>query len=78
MEHSGGPFPKECWNFAIGGETKIFRPGDSYAIPASAKHGPVTTAATRLIDAFEKADRYPLFASPFLLRQGAMSGLVGV
>lgn len=44
----------------IGGETKTYRPGDSYDIPSGVEHGARITAGTRVIDAFEEADRYPL------------------
>ena len=46
--------------FTIGGETKIYRPGDSYSIPAGVEHGAVIRAGTRVIDVFQEADRYPL------------------
>jgi quercetin dioxygenase-like cupin family protein len=44
----------------IGGETKIYKPGDSYSIPAGVEHGAQIKAGTRVIDVFEEADRYPL------------------
>lgn len=44
----------------IGGVTKIYRPGDSYDIPAGVEHGASIRAGTRVIDVFEEADRYPL------------------
>lgn len=46
--------------FTIGGETKTYRPGDSYSIPAGVEHGAVIKAGTRVIDVFEEADRYAL------------------
>jgi quercetin dioxygenase-like cupin family protein len=46
--------------FTIGGETRTFRPGDSYSIPAGAEHGARIAAGTRVIDVFAEADRYPL------------------
>lgn len=46
--------------FTIGGETKMYRAGDSYSIPASVKHGALIKAGTRVIDVFEEADRYPI------------------
>ncbi len=46
--------------FTIGGETKIYGPGDSYSIPAGVEHGAQIKAGTRVIDVFEEADRYPL------------------
>lgn len=48
--------------FTIGGETRIYRPGDSYSIAAGVEHGAVIKAGTRVIDVFEEADRYPLRA----------------
>ena len=44
----------------IGGETMIYRPGDSYSIPAGVEHGATIKAGTRVIDVFEEADRYPI------------------
>jgi quercetin dioxygenase-like cupin family protein len=46
--------------FTIGGETKMYRAGDSYSIPAGVKHGALIKAGTRVIDVFEEADRYPI------------------
>jgi quercetin dioxygenase-like cupin family protein len=48
--------------FTIGGETRIYRPGDSYSIAAGVEHGAVIKAGTRVIDVFEEADRYSLRA----------------
>lgn len=48
--------------FTIGGETKLYRPGDSYAIPAGVEHGAMIKAGTRVIDVFEEPDRYPIQA----------------
>ncbi|WP_420415957.1 cupin domain-containing protein [Marinovum algicola] len=44
----------------IGGETRIYRPGDSYSIAAGVEHGARIKAGTRVIDVFEEPDRYPL------------------
>ncbi len=44
----------------IGGETKIYKPGDSYTIPAGVEHGASIKAGTRVIDVFEEADRYQI------------------
>ena len=49
--------------FTIGGETRIYRPGDSYSIPAGVEHGATIKAGTRVIDVFEEADRYALKGS---------------
>ncbi|MFM7335493.1 MAG: cupin domain-containing protein [Tabrizicola sp.] len=46
--------------FTIGGETRTYRPGDSYTIPAGVEHGAIIRAGTRVIDVFAEADRYPL------------------
>ena len=46
--------------FTIGGETKVYRPGDSYSIPAGVEHGAKIKSGTRAIDVFAEADRYPL------------------
>ena len=50
--------------FTIGGETRIFRAGDSYSIPAGVEHGARIRAGTRVIDVFEEADRYPVRDRP--------------
>ena len=46
--------------FTIGGETKVYRPGNSYAIPAGVEHGAKIRAGTRVIDVFAEADRYAI------------------
>lgn len=46
--------------FTIGGETKVYGPGDSYSIPAGVEHGAVIAAGTRVIDVFAEPDRYPI------------------
>ena len=44
----------------IGGETRIYRPGDSYNIPAGVVHSGKLPAGTTVIDIFEEPDRYKL------------------
>lgn len=44
----------------IGGETRTYRPGDSYSIPAGVEHGAQIRAGTRVIDVFAEPDRYRL------------------
>ena len=44
----------------IGNETKIFKAGDSYSIPAGVEHGARIKSGTRVIDVFEEADRYEI------------------
>ncbi len=46
--------------FTIGAETRTYRPGQSYFIPAGVEHGARIKAGTRVIDAFAEADRYAL------------------
>ena len=46
--------------FTIGGETKMYRPGDSYSIPFGVEHGAIIKAGTRVIDVFEEARRYAI------------------
>ena len=46
--------------FTIGGETKIYKAGDNYSIPAGVEHGALIKAGTRVIDVFEEADRYAI------------------
>ena len=36
--------------FTIGGEQRIYRPGDSYSISAGVEHGAIIKAGTRVID----------------------------
>ena len=48
--------------FTIGEDTRIYRPSDSYFIPAGTPHGAIIKAGTRVIDVFEEADRYRLKA----------------
>lgn len=44
----------------IGTETRTYRPGDSYSIPAGVEHGALIKAGTRAIDVFAEPDRYRL------------------
>ena len=53
-------FVDELAEFTIGGETRTYRAGDSYSIPAGVEHGALIKAGTRVIDVFEEADRYPI------------------
>ncbi len=46
--------------FTIGGETRRYRPGDSYTIPAGVEHGARISAGTVVVDVFEEPDRYPI------------------
>ena len=48
--------------FTIGDDTRIYRPGNSYSIPAGTLHGARITAGTRVIDVFAEADRYQIKA----------------
>lgn len=42
----------------IDGDTRLYRPGDSYDIPAGAVHGARAKAGTVVFDVFEEPDRY--------------------
>ena len=44
----------------IGGDTKVYKAGDSYSIPAGVKHEVFIKSGTRVIDVFEEADRYAI------------------
>ena len=44
----------------IAGETRTYRPGDSYSIPEGAVHSATIPAGTIVLDVFEEADRYAL------------------
>jgi quercetin dioxygenase-like cupin family protein len=48
--------------FTIGDETRTYRPGDSYSIPAGVVHSARIAAGTVAIDVFEEPDRYPISA----------------
>ena len=48
--------------FTIGEDTRVYRPGDSYSIPAGVQHGARIKAGTQVVDVFQEADRYPLRA----------------
>jgi quercetin dioxygenase-like cupin family protein len=44
----------------IGAETRTYRAGDTYDIPAGVVHSGVIKAGAKAIDVFEEGDRYPL------------------
>jgi len=44
----------------IGGETRTYRPGDSYFIPAGVVHSARIPAGAKVIDFFEEPHRYQL------------------
>lgn len=44
----------------IGGETRTYRPGESYTIGRGVEHGGRIPAGTIVIDVFEEPDRYPV------------------
>lgn len=46
----------------IDGETRVYRPGESYDIPAGTVHAVHVPAGSLVIDAFAEPDRYPLKA----------------
>ncbi|SLN55239.1 cupin domain-containing protein [Roseisalinus antarcticus] len=48
--------------FTIGGETRLYGPGDSYDIPAGVEHGATIAAGSKVIDVFAEPDRYALKA----------------
>ena len=45
-------------DLTVNGETKTYRPGGSYFIPAGAIHSASIAAGTKLIEFFEEPDRY--------------------
>lgn len=49
-------------DLTIDGQTRHYRSGDSYSIPAGAVHSARIAAGTVVIDVFEEPDRYPLRA----------------
>lgn len=46
----------------MNGETRTYRPGQSYFIPAGAEHGARIPAGTQILDVFAEPDRYPVGA----------------
>lgn len=44
----------------IGGDTRTYRPGDTWNIPAGTLHSGRLKAGSFLMDVFEEPDRYPL------------------
>jgi quercetin dioxygenase-like cupin family protein len=42
----------------IGGETRTYRPGESYNIPSGVEHSAKLTAGAKVLDIFEEPDRY--------------------
>lgn len=49
-------------SLTISGDTRTYRPGDSYSIPEGAEHGASVKAGTKVMDVFEEPDRYPIRA----------------
>ena len=45
-------------DLTVNGETRTYRTGGSYFIPAGAVHGASIAAGTKLIEFFEESDRY--------------------
>lgn len=48
--------------FTIGGVTRLYRPGESYDIPAGVVHSARIPAGTVAVDVFAEPDRYALRA----------------
>jgi len=44
----------------IGGETRTYRPGDTYSIAEGVEHGAKITKGSVVLDIFEEPDRYPI------------------
>ena len=44
----------------IDGETRAYRPGETYNIQSGVTHGVHVKAGTKAIDVFEEPDRYPI------------------
>ncbi len=44
----------------MNGETRTYRPGESWNIPAGVEHAVEIRAGSLVIDTFEEPDRYPL------------------
>ena len=44
----------------IGGDTRVYRPGNAYAIPAGTIHSAKLPAGAKILEFFEEPDRYRL------------------
>jgi quercetin dioxygenase-like cupin family protein len=44
----------------IGDDTRVYRPGETYDIPAGTMHSARIKAGAKVVDVFEEGDRYPL------------------
>ncbi|MCI5077846.1 cupin domain-containing protein [Oricola sp.] len=44
----------------IGGQTRVYKPGESYDIPSGVEHSARLSAGSKVIDIFEEPDRYAL------------------
>lgn len=47
-------------HLTMDGETRIYRPGETYYIPAGTEHAAALPAGSQILDVFAEADRYPL------------------
>ena len=54
----GGIVVQGEMELTIGGETRTYRAGDSYYVPAGVEHGATFTTPFKAIDVFEEPDRY--------------------
>jgi len=45
-------------NLTIGAETKTYRAGDTYYIPAGVEHGATFKTHVKVVDVFDEPDRY--------------------
>lgn len=44
----------------IGGESRVYKPGMAYFIPAGVVHSAKARAGAKVVDLFEEPDRYPI------------------
>ncbi|MCB2137742.1 MAG: cupin domain-containing protein [Rhodobacteraceae bacterium] len=60
--HKGqwGTVVKGAIELTIDGQTRRYRPGETYNIPSGMVHSVQVPAGTVVIDVFEEPDRYPL------------------
>ena len=61
-EHKGqwGTVIEGQIELTIGGESRIYRPGEYYDIPAGVVHSAKIPAGTKILELFEEPDRYNL------------------
>jgi quercetin dioxygenase-like cupin family protein len=55
-----GTVVEGCVELTMDGQTKAYKPGESYNILAGVEHAAKVYAGSKVIEVFEEPDRYPL------------------